>query len=64
MPPISFSNSLATTDIVDKGVPSECAAAAACSPIDSNSCSLARISSNLFKASVLFLDSIPNLTPK
>ena len=41
--PISFSSSLATTVIVESGVPSECAAAAACNPIDSSSCSLARI---------------------
>ena len=62
--PISFSNSLATTVIVDKGVPKEWAAAAACNPIDSNSCSFAKINSNLFRASVLFLDSTPNLIPK
>ena len=62
--PISFSNSLAITVIVDKGVPNEWAAAAACNPMDSSSCSLAKINSSLFKASVLFLDSIPNLTPK
>ena len=35
--PISFFNSLATTLIVAKGVPSECAAAAAWPPKDSNS---------------------------
>ena len=50
--------------MVDKGVPRECAAAAALSPIDSSSCSLAKINSSLFKASVLFLDSEPNLAPK
>ena len=38
--PISFFNSLATTVIVAKGVPRECAAAAACPPKDSNSYSL------------------------
>ena len=52
------------TVIVDNGVPKECAAAAACKPIDSSSCSFAKINSNLFKASVLFLDSTPNLNPK
>ena len=52
------------TVIVDRGVPNECAAAAACKPIDSNSCSLAKINSSLFKASVRFLDCIPNLAPK
>jgi len=61
---MSFSNSLATTVIVDSGVPKECAAAAAWTPMDSNSCSLAKINSSLFSASVLFLDSIPNLAPK
>ena len=49
---------------MDNGVPKECAAAAACKPIDSNSCSFARINSNLFKASILFLDCSPNLKPK
>ena len=38
--PISFFNSFATTLIVAKGVPSECAAAAAWPPKDSNSYSL------------------------
>ena len=41
--PIYFSNSLATTVIVDKGVPKEWAAAADCNPIDSNSCSLVKL---------------------
>ena len=62
--PISFWSSLAITAIVDKGVPRECAAAAALSPIDSSSCSLAKINSSLFRASVRFLDYIPNMTPK
>ena len=39
--PISFFNSLATTLIVANGVPSECAAAAACPPSDSSSYSFA-----------------------
>ena len=38
--PISFFSSFATTEIVASGVPSECAAAAACPPKDSNSSSL------------------------
>ena len=50
--------------MVDKGVPNEWAAAAACKPMDSNSCSFAKINSSLFRASVRFLDSKPNLTPK
>ena len=61
---MSFSSSLAITVIVERGVPNECAAAAACKPILSNSCSFANINSSLFKASVRFLDSMPNLTPK
>ena len=62
--PISFFNSLATTLIVAKGVPSECAAAAACPPNDSNSYSLAITSCNLFNASDLFFVSPANLIPK
>ena len=46
--PISFSSSLTITVIVDKGVPNEWAAAAACKPIDSSSCSFANINSSLF----------------
>ena len=50
--------------MVDKGVPSECTAAAAWWPIDSSSCSFAKISSNLLRALPLFLASYPKRKPK
>ena len=62
--PSSFFNSLATTLIVAKGVPSECAAAAAWPPSDSNSYSFAITSCSLFNASDLFFVSPENLIPK
>ena len=62
--PISFFNSLATTLIVAKGVPSEWAAAAAWPPSDSSSYSFAITSCNLFSASDLFFVSPENLIPK
>ena len=62
--PISFFNSFATTLIVAKGDPSECAAAAACPPRDSSSYSFYITSCNLFNASDLFLLSRENLIPK
>ena len=50
--------------IVENGVPRECAAAAACPPKDKSSCSFDMISSILFSASFLILDSDPKVKAK
>ena len=60
----SSNNSCDTIFIVDNGVPKECAAAAACPPSDTNSCSFAITSWILSKASFLNLDSFPKVIAK
>ena len=50
--------------IVDNGVPKEWAAAAACPPNDTNSCSFEITSWILSRASFLTFDSLPNVIAK
>ena len=59
-----FNKSWEIIFIVDKGVPKEWAAAAACPPNDTNSCSLEITSWILSNASFRTLDSFPNVNAK
>ena len=61
----SFSRSANTILIVESGVPSEWAAAAACPPRDTSSCSFAIIASILFNAfSLIFLSAPKDIEKK
>ena len=59
-----FDNSCVISLIVDNGVPKECAAAAACPPKDTSSCSFDITSWILSKASFLAWDSFPKVNAK